>query len=153
MSECQYYEFAAADGPISDEGLRFARSWSSRANVSRGHQQPMTSKHQPHRRNLPPAKLDGMIEEATRDAYGESEQTGAFFTLIEERLKLPFETEVLGMKVTVEKVEMSDDEQIVAICSRDKAKQAVPILDLPLPTTPPQGADWIKAFRRWASGR
>jgi hypothetical protein len=26
MSEYQYYEFAAIDGPISDEGLRYARS-------------------------------------------------------------------------------------------------------------------------------
>src|SRR5437899_7488313 len=35
MSEYQYYEFAAIDGPISDEGLRYARRCSSRANVSR----------------------------------------------------------------------------------------------------------------------
>ena len=35
MSEYQYYEFAAVDGPISDQGLRYARGCSSRANVSR----------------------------------------------------------------------------------------------------------------------
>ena len=35
MSEYQYYEFAAIDGPISDEGLRYARGCSSRAEVSR----------------------------------------------------------------------------------------------------------------------
>ena len=35
MSEYQYYEFAAVDGPISDDGLRYARGRSSRANVSR----------------------------------------------------------------------------------------------------------------------
>ena len=35
MSEYQYYEFAAIEGPISDEGLRYARGCSSRANVSR----------------------------------------------------------------------------------------------------------------------
>jgi hypothetical protein len=34
MSEYQYYEFAAIDGPISEEGLRYARGCSSRANVS-----------------------------------------------------------------------------------------------------------------------
>ncbi len=33
--EYQYYEFAAIDGPISDEGLRYAQGCSSRANVSR----------------------------------------------------------------------------------------------------------------------
>lgn len=35
MSEYQYYEFAAVDGPISDEGLDYARGCSSRATVSR----------------------------------------------------------------------------------------------------------------------
>lgn len=35
MSEYQYYEFAAIDGPISDEGLQYARGCSSRAEVSR----------------------------------------------------------------------------------------------------------------------
>jgi hypothetical protein len=35
MSEYQYFEFAAIDGPISDEGLRYARGCSSRASVSR----------------------------------------------------------------------------------------------------------------------
>ena len=39
MSEYQCYEFAAIDGPISDEGLRYARSCSTRANVSRVHWQ------------------------------------------------------------------------------------------------------------------
>ena len=39
MSEYQYYEFAASDGPISDEGLRYAQSCSSRAEVSRVHWQ------------------------------------------------------------------------------------------------------------------
>lgn len=35
MSEYQYYEFAAVDGPISDEGMRYAESCSSRADISR----------------------------------------------------------------------------------------------------------------------
>lgn len=35
MSEYQYYEFAAIDGPISDKGFQYARGCSSRATVSR----------------------------------------------------------------------------------------------------------------------
>lgn len=35
MGEYQYYGFMAIDGPISDEGLRYAQGCSSRANVSR----------------------------------------------------------------------------------------------------------------------
>src|SRR5580700_5811833 len=98
----------------------------------------MTSKRQPHRRSLPVAKPDEMIEDATVDAYGESEQTVGFFTLLEERLKLPFKTEVLGMEVAVERLDMTDDEQIVAVCSRGKSQQPVPILDLVLPDPPPE---------------
>jgi hypothetical protein len=113
----------------------------------------MTSKRQPHPRRLSLAKLDEMIEEATVDANGESEQIGGFFTLLEEKLKLPFKTEVLGMEVTVERLDMTDDERIVAVCSRGKSKQPIPLLDLSLPDPPPEGAEWIEAFRRWARGR
>ena len=76
-----------------------------------------------------------------------------FFTMLEERLRSPFKTEMLGVGVTVERLDMTDDEQIVAVCSRGKSQQPVPILDLALPDPPPEGAEWIEAFRRWARGR
>ena len=96
--------------------------------------------------------LDKMIEEAIVDAYGDSEQTVGFYTMLEEHLATPFKTESLGVDVTVERLDMTDDEQIVAVCVRGRSRQRVPILDLPLPTPPPEGADWIIAFRRWARG-
>ena len=98
------------------------------------------------------ARLDQMIEEATVDAHDESEQTTGFYTMFEEHLAVPFKTEMLGVEVTVERLDMTDDEQIVAVCARGKSRQRVPILDLPLPSPPPEGADWIMAFRRWARG-
>lgn len=94
-----------------------------------------------------------MIEEATVDAYNESEQTVGFLTMLEEHLQLPFQTHVMGIEVTVERLDLSDDEQIVAVCSRGKSRQRISILDLPLPNPPPAGAEWIAAFRRWARGR
>jgi len=99
------------------------------------------------------AKLDKMIEEAIVDAYGESEQIVGFYTMLEDNLALPFKTEILGVGVTVERLDLGHDEQIVAVCSRGKAKQRVPLLDLPLPSPSPAGADWIAAFRRWAKRR
>jgi hypothetical protein len=36
------------------------------------------------------------------------------------------------------------------MCARGKHRQAIPILDLPLPDPPPDGAEWIAAYRRWA---
>jgi hypothetical protein len=40
--------------------------------------------------------------------------------------------------------------RIVADCVRGKHRQAIGILDLPLPEPPPQGAGWIAAYRHWA---
>jgi hypothetical protein len=107
----------------------------------------------PHATRISDAELDKLIEEATVDAYDESGQTVGFQTMLEERLAKPFETEVLGVKVTVEAVELSGDDQIVAVCTRGKSRQRIPILDLPLTKPPPEGAEWIDAYRRWVRGR
>lgn len=53
------------------------------------------------------------------------------------------------MTVTVTGIDLTDDEQIVAICARDRARQRIPILELPLPVTPPEGEEWIEAYRHW----
>lgn len=93
--------------------------------------------------------LDKLIEEATTDAYSESEQAGGFFAMIEEKLSLPFATRVLGQAVAVARVDLTSRDQIVAICMRGKSTQTIPILDLPMPDPPPEGAEWIEAYRRW----
>jgi len=95
------------------------------------------------------AQLDALVEEATVDCYNEAEQITGLLTVIEDELKVPFKTQVLGVDVTVERVDLNDDERIVAICSREKLQQAIPLLDLPLPTPPPEGARWIEAYRHW----
>lgn len=105
------------------------------------------------RKDLLAARLDELIEEATVDAYDESEMTTGFYTMFEERLAVPFETEMLGVKVTVKRIDMTDDEQIVAVCERSGFCQRIPIADLPLPDPPPKGAEWITAYCRWARGR
>ena len=86
--------------------------------------------------------LDKLIEEAITDAYNESEQVGGFFAMIEENLALPFVTRVLGQEVTVAKVDITQRDQIIAICSRGNATQAIPILDLPMPDPRPEGVEW-----------
>jgi hypothetical protein len=69
--------------------------------------------------------------------------------LIEEHLCVPFETHVLGIRVVVERVDLDAANAIVAFCLTGKFKQRIPILDLPLPTPPPAGAEWIAAYRLW----
>jgi hypothetical protein len=104
-------------------------------------------------RSIAAAELDRLIEEATVDCHDESEQITGFYAMLEESLDLPFETQVLGVQVTVESLDLTDAEEIVAVCRRGQARQVVPLLHLPLPTSPVRGAEWIEAYRRWAHGR
>jgi hypothetical protein len=93
-----------------------------------------------------------MVEAATVDCCNESEQMTGWSTVIGEHLAVPFETMVLGVVVTVERVDLDRSEQIVAICSRGRHRQSVPILGLPLPTPRPAGAEWIEAYAQWRGG-
>lgn len=105
------------------------------------------------RPRIPPSRLEAMIEEAIIDAYTESEQAGSFHVMIEQELELPFETTVLGVTVSVKQVDITEANDVVAVCYRGRDRQAIPILELPLPDPPPTGWEWIEAYRRWARGR
>jgi len=104
------------------------------------------------RGSISKARLEELVEESTVDAYGECEQATGLFTMIEAHLALPFTTEVLGVEVTVVKVDLNDRDDVVAICKRGKERQSLSILDLPLPNPPPEGWEWIEAYRHWARG-
>ena len=100
---------------------------------------------------LSAANLKRLIEEATVDAYGDSEQRLGFFTMIEGSLGLPFETQILGVDVIVEAIDQTPAGEIVAICRHGRSRQRIPILDLRLPNPLPTGTKWIEAYRRWCS--
>ncbi|HEY6313708.1 MAG TPA: hypothetical protein VIY52_23295 [Streptosporangiaceae bacterium] len=63
-------------------------------------------------------ELDALVEEATVDAYGDEEQLGGFAVMIEDNLEVPFETTVLGVTVTVQKITQTES-GIGADCVRD----------------------------------
>ena len=94
--------------------------------------------------------LERMVEEAIVDANDESEQVTGFYTMFENDLELPFNTVVLGAEVTVERVDLTDDDRIVVVCRRGQKRQRLSILDLPLPDPRPKGWEWIEAYRHWA---
>jgi hypothetical protein len=98
------------------------------------------------------ARLRELVEEATVDAYGEDEQRVGFLTMIEDNLEVPFETEVLGVPVQVTAIALNDAEEIVAICKRGAHVQRIPVVDLPLPKPPPDGFEWIEAYRFYQHG-
>jgi hypothetical protein len=94
------------------------------------------------------AELDAMVAQAVVDAYTDDEQLSGLYTMIADNLAVPFTTVVLGVEVTVRKVNLTSS-GIVAICARGRLRQAIGILDLPLPAPPPEGAEWIDAYRHW----
>jgi hypothetical protein len=87
------------------------------------------------------------------DAYGESEQVTGFYTMMENDLRLPFETQVLGVTVSVESIDITEDDQLVAVCRNGKARQRISLSELPLPSPPPEGGEWVIAYRYWRTGR
>lgn len=96
--------------------------------------------------------LDDLIAEATVDCHDMDEGLMGFASAIEDHLDLPFETEVLGVTVRVERVEETDAARLVAVCTRQRLRQRIPLEELPLPSPPPRGHEWIAAYRRWISG-
>lgn len=60
------------------------------------------------------------------------------------------EYQVLGVDVIVEEIDLRPGGGVVAICRRGRILQPIGLRDLPLSDPPPEGAEWIEAFRHWA---
>jgi hypothetical protein len=58
---------------------------------------------------------------------------------LEEKLAVPFTTDILAVPVRVERMDLNDAEEIVAICVRGRQPQLIPLVNLPLPSPPPVG--------------
>lgn len=110
-----------------------------------------TKKARPKKSTYEMSRLEELIEEATVDCNDEYEQAMGFAAIIEDNLELPFQTKVLGATVMVTGVEQRGDFDIAAICERDGERQAISLVDLPLPSPPPSGADAVAAYQLWRS--
>ena len=120
--------------------------------MARAKKQTNQRRGQRARTRLPTHQLKALIEEAIVDAYGESEQRVGFLTMLEEHLPVPFMTEIFGVAVRVDRIDLNDAEEIVASCRRGQHRQSIPILDLPPPSPLPDGWEWVEAYRYWARG-
>jgi len=107
----------------------------------------MTSKRRP-KSALSRERLDELIAEATVDAYGDEEQLTGLYTMIDESLARPFETEILGVGVVVRRIELTDD-RILAICEAGRRRLRISLDDLPLPKPEPAGWEWVEAYCEW----
>ncbi len=108
-------------------------------------------REKPRKSRWKKSRLEDLICRATLDAYDDEEEQLGFFTAIEEHVRFPFKATVLGVEVAVRGIEVNDADEIVAVCFRDRQRQAVPLLDLPLSKPPPKGAEWIEAYRLWVT--
>ena len=66
-----------------------------------------------------------MISDATVDCYNESEAAGGLFCMLEQNLAVPFATTVLELKIVVERVDLNDAGEIVAVCRRGNSRQRI----------------------------
>jgi hypothetical protein len=85
---------------------------------------------------ISPRRLTEMVEETTVDCHDASVQLAGLFTMMEEHLEAPFETTVLGVTVTVERIDLDLGEQIIAVCRRGRHGQSLPILGPPARASP-----------------
>ncbi len=97
------------------------------------------------------ARLEARIEEVTVDARTEHEQAVGFYTVISERLALPFKTKIRGRDVDVVEIALSDENRLLAVCKTGRKRQHISLADMALPSKRPAGAEWIVAYRRWCS--
>ncbi len=110
-----------------------------------------TKKARPKKPTFEMSRLEELIEKASVDCKDQYEQVMGFAAIIEDNLELPFQTKILGATVTVTGVEQRGDFDIAAICERDGERQAISLVDLPLPSPPPPGADAVAAYQMWRS--
>jgi hypothetical protein len=80
---------------------------------------------------LSKARFRELADEATMDAGNESEQAVGWLTMIEDNVDFPFETKVLGVDVSVVGVDLTNMDELVAVCRRERHGQKIPLVDLP----------------------
>jgi hypothetical protein len=81
-------------------------------------QEPTTSPHQQGK-----ARGDDRAGDGRR--HNESEQITGWFTMIDENLAVPFETTVLGVPVTVERLDLNRSEQNVAVAAASRSRSSI----------------------------
>lgn len=98
----------------------------------------------------PDGELDELLEDVLVDAYGDSEQLGAFECVFADA-GLPVAAEVVGMACTLDGVEFDGDERRgpVAVVTFDGRRQRLSLLDVVITDESHEAARLLAAFRRW----
>lgn len=95
-------------------------------------------------------ELEELIAEVLVDAYGDSEQLGAFECVFAEA-GLPAAAMAIGMACSLDEVEFDGDERrgLVAVITLDGRRQRFSLLDIEITDESHEAARLLAAFRRW----
>ncbi len=96
------------------------------------------------------AELDRLIEDVLVDAYGDSEQLGAFECAFAES-GLPVGAEVLGLACSLDAVDYDGDERrgLVANVTIDGRRRRVGLIEVQVTDQGHEAARLMAAFERW----
>ena len=95
-------------------------------------------------------RLRALIQEATVDCYGETEEHMGLVTMVEENVACPFRAKVIGEDVEV--VELRAPESgfgLDAVCRHKGKDYRIDVGSLEWPKKKPEGFEWIEAFQAW----
>ncbi len=99
---------------------------------------------------LTSSDLDELIEEATIDCYGEAEQAVGLLATLEEHVRLPFRITIFGGRVSIVSFDLTERNEIVAVCRHSSQRVRMLLTELPPPSPEPEGFEWVLAYLRWA---
>lgn len=93
------------------------------------------------------ASLDGWLARRLADRYDRADRLTGLLTMLEQQVRLPFPTRVLGMSVVVDGLELTGSAQLVAVVRRGQHELRIGLDQLPLPDPAPAGVPMIAASR------
>ena len=98
----------------------------------------------------PDGELDELVDDVLVDAYGDSEQLGAFECVFAEA-DLPVAAEAVGLPCVLDGVEFDGDERrgLVAVITLEGRRQRLGLLDVVITDEGHEAARLLAAFRRW----
>src|SRR5580704_11472511 len=105
----------------------------------------------PKQLQLSKARLDDLIDDALTDAHSESEQVTGFYTMLENDLHLPFETQILGVTATVESIDITEDDHSLQSAGRARRGNGFCSRNCRCRRHLPRGPSGLR-YRYWRTG-
>lgn len=102
-------------------------------------------------RGLDKQQVREALEEATVDAYDESEQHSGLLSVIEDALSFPFQAKVMGEVATVVGMEWPENDEfgLDLVCERNGKRHRIEARSVELIEPLPKGHLFLAAYLEW----